>query len=132
MTTYLIRRILQMLAVVVLSATASYALLNMAPGGPLTGLRQHQQNERTRITAEDVARIRAYFELDLNLPVRFSRWLIGQPRGPLILSGQTYLADLVVGCRQPIETSVRTADGNFVTQVTGCAQDVRLADLVGR
>jgi peptide/nickel transport system permease protein len=132
MTTYLIRRILQMLAVVVLSATASYALLNMAPGGPLTGLRQHQQNERTRITAEDVARIRAYFELDLNLPVRFSRWLIGQPRGPLILGGQTYFADLVVGCRQPIETSVRTADGNFVTQVTGCAQDVRLADLVGR
>jgi peptide/nickel transport system permease protein len=132
MTTFLIRRVLQMLAVVVLSATASYALLNMAPGGPLTGLRQLQQNDRTRITAEDVARIRAYFELDLKLPVRFSRWLIGVPRGPLTIGGQTYFADLIVGCRQPIEASVRAADGTFVTRVTGCAQDVRLADLVGR
>jgi peptide/nickel transport system permease protein len=132
MTTYLVRRMLQMLVVVLFSATASYALLNLAPGGPLTGLRQLQQSERTRITAEDVARIRAYFELDLNLPVRYLRWLIGQPRGPLTLGGQTYLADLIVGCRQTIEASVLTAAGDYETQVTGCAQDVRLADLVGR
>ena len=132
MTTYLIRRVLQMLVVVLFSATASYALLNLAPGGPLTGLRQLQQNDRTRITAEDIARIRAYFELDLNLPVRYLRWLIGQPRGPLTLGGQTYLADLIVGCRQPIETSVRTDEGEYLTRVTGCAQEVRLADLEGR
>ena len=132
MTTFLIRRILQMFGVVLLSATASYALLNLAPGGPLTGLRQLQQNERTRITAEDVARIRAYFELDLNLPVRFSRWLVGQPKGPIIIGDTALFADLIVGCRQPIEASVLNDEGNYVTQVTGCAQDVRLRDLVGR
>lgn len=79
-----------------------------------------------------MARIRAYFELDLNLPVRYLRWLVGQPRGPLTVAGQTYLADLVVGCRQPMEASVLTAEGDYETRVTGCAQDVRLADLTGR
>ncbi|MBF8285362.1 MAG: putative ABC transporter permease protein, partial [Anaerolineales bacterium] len=72
MSRYLLRRFIQMFVVVLISAVASYALLNLAPGGPLTGLRQVQQNNRFRLTAEDVARIRAYFELDLYLPVRFS------------------------------------------------------------
>ena len=132
MTTYLLRRVLQMAVVILLSAMASYALLNMAPGGPLSGLRQLQQNARTRLTAEDIARVRAYFELDLALPVRFSRWLVGLPRGPLTVGGVEYFADTVVGCRQPIEVSVRTADGPFQTQPAGCAEEVLLADLAGR
>jgi peptide/nickel transport system permease protein len=132
MSRYLLRRFIQMFVVVLISAVASYALLNLAPGGPLTGLRQVQQNNRFRLTAEDVARIRAYFELDLYLPVRFSRWLLGQPRGPVRLGGRELLGDLVVGCRRPIETTVPTADGKFETRQTGCAQVVRLQDLDGR
>ncbi len=132
MTGYLLRRLVQMLVVVLLSATASYALLNLTPGGPLSGLRELAQNPRFRITAEDVARIRAYFELDLYLPVRFGRWLIGQPRGPLEIGGQTVGGDLVVGCRQTLEASVREEDGSFHTEVVGCSQVVHLADLVGR
>jgi peptide/nickel transport system permease protein len=132
MSRYLLRRFIQMFVVVLISAVASYALLNLAPGGPLTGLRQVQQNNRFRLTAEDVARIRAYFELDLYLPVRFSRWLLGQPRGPVRLGGRELLGDLVVGCRRPIETSVPTAGGKFETRQTGCAQVVRLQDLDGR
>ncbi len=77
MAGYLIRRILQMILVILLSAVATYTLFNLAPGGPLSGLRQQQQNRRFRITEEDIARIRAYFELDLNVPGRFTRWLIG-------------------------------------------------------
>ncbi len=132
MSRYLLRRFIQMFVVVLISAVASYALLNLAPGGPLTGLRQVQQNNRFRLTAEDVARIRAYFELDLYLPVRFSRWLLGQPRGPVRLGGRELLGDLVVGCRRPIETTVPAADGKFETRQTGCAQVVRLQDLDGR
>ena len=132
MSRYLLRRFIQMFVVVLISAVASYALLNLAPGGPLTGLRQVQQNNRFRLTAEDVARIRAYFELDLYLPVRFARWLLGQPRGPVRLGGRELLGDLVVGCRRPIETTVPTADGKFETRQTGCAQVVRLQDLDGR
>ncbi len=132
MTGYLLRRLVQMMMVVVLSATASYALLNLTPGGPLSGLRELAQNPKFRLTAEDFARIRAYFELDLYLPVRFGRWLVGQPRGPLEIGGQTYLADLVVGCRQTLEASVQGPDGNFHTETVGCTQVVHLADLVGR
>ncbi len=132
MTNYLLRRVAQMGLVVILSATAAYALLNMTPGGPLSGLRELAQNPRFRLTAEDVARIRAYFELDLYVPVRFARWLIGQPRGPLVLGGTAYFGDVIVGCRQPIDTSVRNPDGTFTTRTTGCAEIVTLADLEGR
>jgi peptide/nickel transport system permease protein len=95
-------------------------------------LRELQQNDRFRLTAEDIARIRAYFELDLNLPVRFSRWLIGQPRGPVRVGDVELLGDLVVGCRQPIEATLQTAEGDFITQTIGCAQAVYLKDLEGR
>ena len=65
MGAYLVRRVFQMILVIFISAIASYALLNLAPGGPLAGLRQVQQSGRFKITEEDIARIRAYFELDL-------------------------------------------------------------------
>src|SRR5690606_22474367 len=49
MTSYLIRRLFQMVIVTFLVAVVTYWLFSISPGGPLTGLRQ-QQN---RITAED-------------------------------------------------------------------------------
>lgn len=132
MTGYLIRRFIQMIVVVFLSAAASYALLNFAPGGPLAGLRQATQSSRFRITAEDLARIRSYFELDLYLPIRFSRWLIGQPRGAIIIGKYEFFPNMPVGCYQPIEENVQDAQGNYVVKQTGCAQYVYLRDLVTR
>ena len=88
MTAYLLRRVLQSILVVFISAVATYVMLSFAPGGPMAGLRQIQQTGRFRITEEDIARIRASFELDLTLPVRFSRWWIGVPRGPLVIGGK--------------------------------------------
>src|SRR5512135_3171097 len=98
MTNYLIRRVFQMIAVILVSAAASYALLNLAPGGPLAGLRHMAQTNTFRITADDIARIRAYFELDLYLPTRFSRWLIGEPRGPIVIFGKDIFASMPIGC----------------------------------
>ncbi len=133
MTAYFIRRILQMVLVVLISAVASYALLNLAPGGPLQGLRQIQQGGRFQITEDDIARIRAYFELDLFLPYRFTRWLIGEPRGPLVIGGQEYFSDLKVGCRKPIESEKLNEDtGEYESIITGCKEDVLMKDLVGR
>lgn len=133
MTAFFIRRIFQMILVVLISAVASYALLNLAPGGPLAGLRQIQQGGRFQITEEDIARIRAYFELDLFLPYRFTRWLIGVPRGPMVIGGNEYFSDLVVGCRKPIETDVlNEKTGEHESVVTGCKEDVFMKDLVGR
>ncbi len=130
MINYLIRRFIQMIIVLFFSAVASYALLNFAPGGPLSFLGSVQ----VRLNQEDVARIRAYFELDLTTSVRFTRWLIGQPRGPLTIGGQPYFSGLVVGCRQPIQVQVRTASGKIETRTAGCepGQNVTLADLQGR
>jgi len=131
MSTYLIRRVIQMIVVLFFSSMASYALLNLAPGGPLTGLRQ-QTDPRKRMTAEDIARIRAYFELDLYLPFRYSRWLIGQPTGPLTIGGQQYFSSLIVGCRQPIEKTFELPNGKFETRTVGCQQYVTLKSLIGR
>src|SRR5262245_45467435 len=119
MGNYLLRRGFQMLIVLFFSSAATYALLNIAPGGPLQGLRQQQNSATRTITAEDIARIRARFELDLYLPYRFTRWLVGWPRGPIIVGGQAYLADMRVGCRIEVEGS-------------GCQEYVTMADLVGR
>ena len=132
MTGYLIRRAFQMLGVLLISAVASYLLINLAPGGPLQGLRQLAGTSRFQITEEDIARRRAYYELDLFLPYRFSRWLIGYPTGPLVIGGTTYLADLVVGCRQPIEAEVVDSRGRYRIETVGCEEDVTLADLEGR
>ncbi len=113
MTGYLIRRIFQMIVVTILVAIATYYLFSIAPGGPLTGLQQ-QQNQLTR---EDIARIRAQYELDLYWPVRFSRWFIGWPNGPIVINGQELLANLPVGCYLPSE------------QASGCDDYVYLAEV---
>jgi len=132
MTAYLIRRVFQAILVVFISAVASYILLSFAPGGPMAGLRQIQQSSRFRITEEDIARIRAYFELDLTLPVRFSRWLIGEPRGPLVIGGKEYFGDMVVGCRSPIEEETLNSSGKYEVKVVGCNEAVHLKDITGR
>ena len=132
MTAYFVRRIIQMILVLLISAVASYALLNLAPGGPLAGLRQTQQTGRFQITEEDVARIRAYFELDLYVPYRFTRWLAGWPTGPVVFGNNEYLSDVVVGCRKPIESEILNDQGNYETKVTGCKELVHMKDLTGR
>jgi len=131
MFNYLIRSFVQMTIVLFFSAVASYTLMSLAPGGPLSFLAQAQ----IQINQEEIARIRAFFELDLNLPVRFSRWLVGFPRGPIEIGGQSFFGDLIVGCRMPIEQTVRDINtGKMWTEVIGCVpgQDVTLNDLIGR
>ncbi|MBV6393729.1 MAG: hypothetical protein KPEEDBHJ_02973 [Anaerolineales bacterium] len=121
-----------MALVLLISAIATYALLNFAPGGPLAGLRQIQQTGRFQITEDDIARIRAYFELDLYLPYRFMRWFVGWPTGPVEIGGREYFSDVVVGCRKPVETEVLNDDGEYEIQVTGCNELVYMKDLTGR
>jgi peptide/nickel transport system permease protein len=113
MTAYLIRRLFQMFLVLLLSAGFTYMLFNFAPGGPLQGLQQQQQ----RLTPKDIARLRAKFELDLYGPVRFMRWLVGWPSGPIVVGGRELFANVPVGCYLP-------------DAVTGGCQDyVYLAEL---
>jgi peptide/nickel transport system permease protein len=131
MANYLIRRSFQMLVVLFFSGLVTYILLNIAPGGPTQGLRQQVGTSTRQISEEDIARIRARFELDLDLPYRFLRWLIGWPTGPIQIGGQTFLADLVVGCHLPVEEAV-TVNGREELQRVGCNQYVTLGNLEGR
>ncbi len=76
MTNYLIRRFFQMIIVVLLSTVAIYILLNIAPGGPLAGLRT-TGDRRNRPSEADMARLEAYLGLDKPLFLRYLTWLIG-------------------------------------------------------
>ena len=132
MVTFLIRRLVGMFFVILLSAIAVYGLLYLAPGGPLLFLQQMQNTGRNRISPRDIARIKARFELDLNFPVRFSRWLVGFPRGPVNIGGRELFADAVVGCAIPGRVRYRYADGTSEIKEEGCAQTVTMKDLQGR
>ncbi len=77
MTAYLIRRFFQMILVVLLATMAIYALLNVAPGGPLSGLRAGSADRRQRVTEADIARLEAYLGIDKPLVLRYVTWMIG-------------------------------------------------------
>jgi len=125
MTNYLIRRVIQMAIVILLAALFTYFLFNISPGGPLAGIQQQQQ----RLTREDLARLRAQYELDLYWPIRFSRWLIGLPTGPIVINDKELFADVAVGCYLPRDEQVVVQDGQRVTIPAGCDQFVFLADI---
>ncbi len=76
MTGYLIRRIIQMAIVVLVATVAIYGLLNLAPGGPMSGLNQIG-DRRQRYSEADKARLAAYLGLDKPLVLRYLVWLVG-------------------------------------------------------
>jgi peptide/nickel transport system permease protein len=77
MTSYLIRRGLQMVFVVFLATIAIYALLNAAPGGPLSGVRLGA-DQTTRLSERDIARMEAMLGLNKPVYLRYLTWLLGE------------------------------------------------------
>jgi len=78
MTNYLLRRLFQMLIVVFLSTIAIYVLLNVAPGGPLSGIRLAGAGDaKTRVSDADIARLKSYLGLDKPLALRYITWMFG-------------------------------------------------------
>jgi peptide/nickel transport system permease protein len=76
MTNYLIRRLFQMVIVVFLSTVAIYVMLNIAPGGPLSGIRL-SADRKSRVSDADIARLKSYLGLDKPLALRYITWVIG-------------------------------------------------------
>jgi peptide/nickel transport system permease protein len=76
MTGYLIRRFFQMILVVLLATMAIYLLLNIAPGGPLSGLKL-AADRKARVSEADIARLEAYLGLDKPMWLAYLTWLIG-------------------------------------------------------
>jgi peptide/nickel transport system permease protein len=135
MVNFLIRRLLQMFVVLLLASMVTYGLLYLTPGGPLLQFQQQQQGGAQGVRQEDIERIRARFELDLYLPVRFTRWLIGFPTGPINIGGQELFADAAVGCTreatQPTMLVYEDGTEEFVP-AGSCIEPVTLSDLEER
>ena len=74
MVNYLIRRLFQMIVVVLLSTVAIYVLLNVAPGGPISPC---LATPRNCPSAAEIARLEAYLGLDKPLMLRYLAWIIG-------------------------------------------------------
>jgi peptide/nickel transport system permease protein len=82
MATYLVRRFIELIFIVLLATVVIYALLNATPGGPLSGLRQQAGGSGVTSAdiASDMARLERDFDLDLPVVQRYLRWLIGWPK----------------------------------------------------
>jgi peptide/nickel transport system permease protein len=72
MTTYIARRLLQTIALLFLLSIVLFALVNLAPGGPLAG-----QGQSRHISPEKAAILKRQFGLDKPPPVQYVIWLVG-------------------------------------------------------
>jgi peptide/nickel transport system permease protein len=74
----LLGRLAHALAVVLVATTASFALLHLAPGDPIT-----TTVEQPSLDAAARARLRERYGLDRPLPEQYGRWLLAAARGDL-------------------------------------------------
>ena len=72
MTAFLARRLLQTVALLFLLSIVLFALVNLAPGGPLAG-----QGQSRHVRPERAAILKRQFGLDRSLPIQYVVWLAG-------------------------------------------------------
>lgn len=73
MGSYVVRRLLQAIPMLLIVSIVLFALVNLAPGGPLAGL----SRSRGRSSEDRTAILKRQFGLDKPLPVQYVIWLIG-------------------------------------------------------
>jgi peptide/nickel transport system permease protein len=129
MAAYLIRRVIAIVIMAFLIAFASFALLTIAPGGPLQEIAA-RQSTTARNDVDLVERTMKRYDLDIYILPRFLRWLTGHPRGPIEINGQSYFTDMQVGCLKEGKSQLVYADGRVVE--LDCEKPVFLTDLSGR
>ena len=72
MGTYVARRLLQFIPILIVLSVVFFVLVNLAPGGPMAG-----QSQSRRIPPERAAILRRQFGLDKPLPIQYLIWLVG-------------------------------------------------------
>lgn len=82
---FVIRRLLQVIPLLIGITMLTFAISNLVPGSPLSGL---EFNPRTR--PEDIERIKANLGLDQPLHIRYLTWASNVARGDLGLSLQHF------------------------------------------
>ncbi|MBX7212933.1 MAG: ABC transporter permease [Thermoflexales bacterium] len=76
MTRYVLRRLIQAVPLLLVISMIVFLLMQLIPGGP-TSVYENDPNK----TAEDLARLRAEFGLDVPIPQRYANWLGSALRG---------------------------------------------------
>lgn len=130
MANFLIRRVVAMVTMLVVITFVAYNLLALAPGGPLQELLQQQTSNANRLDPGALERVMQRYEFDIDLIPRYTRWLIGEPSGPLVLGGQEFFGATQVGCLRQGRTIFKYPDGREV--ISDCEAPVYLNDLKGR
>lgn len=69
---YVVRRILQAIPLMIIVSIVLFALVNLAPGGPLAG-----RGQSRRLRPEQIAILKRQFGLDQPVYMRYIYWLIG-------------------------------------------------------
>lgn len=72
MVQYVIRRLLQMIPMLLILSIVLFALVNIVPGGPLAG-----QGQSRRVRPEQAEMLKRQFGLNQPLPVQYVIWLAG-------------------------------------------------------
>lgn len=72
MTRYIVRRLLQSVILLVVVSLVGFAILNLAPGGPLAAYALNPN-----MTQADIARLKHQLGLDRPLPVQYGIWIEG-------------------------------------------------------
>ena len=82
MGTYIVRRLLQAIPMLFLVSIVLFALVNIAPGGPMSAY-----SRTNRMPEEKKEAIRRSFGLDKPLPVQYIVWLVGNDWMPIDTDG---------------------------------------------
>jgi peptide/nickel transport system permease protein len=77
MATYIIRRLLALIPVLLLVSVIAFGLVHLTPGDPVANILGD------KATVEDIARVRGQLGLDRPLPEQYARWLLNVLRGDL-------------------------------------------------
>ena len=72
MSTYIFRRLIQTAGLLLLLSVLIFALVNLAPGGPLSG-----QGQSRHIDPDKVELLKRQFGLDKPIPMQYLIWLVG-------------------------------------------------------
>jgi peptide/nickel transport system permease protein len=78
MTTYLIRRAIQAIIIVVLISIAVFLMMRLLPGDPL--LIYINENQLNNLSTEDMQALRVQFGLDKSIPEQYVNWVGGMMR----------------------------------------------------
>ncbi len=113
MWVYIIRRIMQVIPVLILISIASFALLNAMPGDPIADLLMADPE----MSEEDVANLRRIYGLDQPFHTRYLRWM-----GAILTQGdlgmsQQYKVPVTTLIARNIENTVYLIGSSFILSI---------------